>query len=146
MLTTEQKAGARNPAGVHFQESRVPDSEAPLDGVRIRREAPSADGPYEQRGVASVGVLERTDAELSWALATSTPLAVFGATLLAFGSTVPSDLCLALGAVAILAVFLLQAWVRWRVRHLLVQDSLAQGFPLALGRKRAKEYLNSWFQ
>lgn len=167
MLRTEANSALANPSAVHFDDiksrpsataeksgehptvRRVPPAESRLrlnadvsgESAQNRFAVSQAAGEVDVRAI-----IGKTEAELSWALAASTPLAVLGATLLAHGTTLPSDLCMGLGVACIVAIGVLQFRVRMRVRGFFSEEAVAQGLPSSLGKQHAQRYLNAWFR
>jgi hypothetical protein len=175
MMRTEANSALANPSAVPFNDtearpSKAPDetSEAPDksgEHRRVHRASQVERRPLLSEGAASESaactwdlgsaaagdvdtrnIMGKTEAELSWALAASTPLAVLGATLLAHGTTLPSRLCVGLGLACVCAIGVLQIRVRMRVRGLFVEQAVAQGLPSSLGKQYARKYLNDWFR
>lgn len=89
-------------------------------------------------------ITPQIDAEMSFGLAWSVPLAVGGATLLAQGAMLSSETCTGLGLLCIISIAVIQRRVRRRVRNKIADATLQQGLPQAAGQTRADEYLNSW--
>ncbi len=88
----------------------------------------------------------RVEAELSWNLALSTPLAVLGATLLAHGSTLPNQTLTLAGALSIAVIFVLQIRARLRVRSWLISDAVSRGASTEQARQDARRFLKEWFR
>lgn len=138
MLRTQVQGIASTPSSL----------EVPATGLQSRAARPSGwreglahgDERYQDE------MTSRVEAELSWNLALSTPLAVLGATLLAHGSTLPNQTLTLAGALSIAVIFVLQIRARLRVRSWLISDAVSRGASTEQARQDARRFLKEWFR